>query len=234
MIKTKITAHRGYCKDHRENTLTAFIAALDLGCERIEFDIHLSKDKKLVVHHDYYALTSSGLSKPINEISYAELNREVPLLDEVLEITQDKVELEIELKGFSIEFADSVIKKIAQDNSLRRMEFTSPHPYMLSYFRAKYADIKLGMFVPPFSESIPQDISLEILVGDMNLGRIDVAHLPLREISKELVNTLRENRKFIHAANCNAREDLVEAYRLGVDQLSTDELELAMTVRGSL
>lgn len=234
MIRTKITAHRGYCKEHQENTLPAFLSAIDLGCERIELDIHLTKDKKLVVHHDYYVRTITNINKPIHQITLAEMGSEIPLLDEVLEILNDRIELEIELKGFSIDFAESIILKIAQNGTLKRMEFTSPHPFILSYLRTKYMNLKLGMFVPKFFDGIPKDIVLQIIVGSMNIGNVDVAHLSLDRIDKELVEVLHDQGKLVHVANCNTRENLKEAFQLGVDQLSTDELELALSIRNSL
>ena len=45
-------AHRGGADLWPENTLEAFARAIELGVDGIELDIHLSKDAKLVVHHD--------------------------------------------------------------------------------------------------------------------------------------------------------------------------------------
>lgn len=50
---TMIVGHRG-CRGLRpENTMAAFRHALDMGVDGIELDVHLTKDGKLVVHHDY-------------------------------------------------------------------------------------------------------------------------------------------------------------------------------------
>ena len=48
-----ISAHRGYWKDYPENSLPAIQAALDLGADRIEFDITKSDDGVLYLLHDY-------------------------------------------------------------------------------------------------------------------------------------------------------------------------------------
>ena len=46
-------AHRGARAFAPENTLPAFIKAVELGCPMIELDVHMSKDGEIVVHHDH-------------------------------------------------------------------------------------------------------------------------------------------------------------------------------------
>ncbi len=45
-------AHRGMVQDAPENTLGAFAAAIDAGCEGIEIDIRISGDGEVIVAHD--------------------------------------------------------------------------------------------------------------------------------------------------------------------------------------
>lgn len=47
----QIIAHRGYKAAYPENTLAAFRAAVDVGAHALETDIHLSKDKVVVLSH---------------------------------------------------------------------------------------------------------------------------------------------------------------------------------------
>ena len=49
---TAIFAHRGAKRIAPENTLPAFAAALEMGVDGIELDVHLSRDGRLVVIHD--------------------------------------------------------------------------------------------------------------------------------------------------------------------------------------
>lgn len=44
-------AHRGYKAAHPENTMGAFVGAVDVGAHAIETDIHLSKDGVVVLSH---------------------------------------------------------------------------------------------------------------------------------------------------------------------------------------
>lgn len=49
---TEIFAHRGASAHYFENTMPAFIAALESGADGIEFDVRLSKDEEVVIVHD--------------------------------------------------------------------------------------------------------------------------------------------------------------------------------------
>lgn len=44
-------AHRGYKAKHPENTMAAFVGAVDAGAHAVESDIHLSKDNVVVLSH---------------------------------------------------------------------------------------------------------------------------------------------------------------------------------------
>ena len=51
-MKQTFCAHRGVSALMPENTLPAFAASLALGADESEFDIRLTKDKKMVISHD--------------------------------------------------------------------------------------------------------------------------------------------------------------------------------------
>jgi len=53
-IHNKVIAHRGAWKNTgaSENSLAALQHAIDMGCEGAEFDVHMSADSALFIHHD--------------------------------------------------------------------------------------------------------------------------------------------------------------------------------------
>jgi glycerophosphoryl diester phosphodiesterase len=79
---TWVIAHRGASAYEAENSLAAFRAAIRLGADGVELDVHVTKDGATVVHHD----PSAG-SFPIAETRFRELrahklpNGERSLLD---------------------------------------------------------------------------------------------------------------------------------------------------------
>ncbi|TSI15085.1 glycerophosphodiester phosphodiesterase family protein [Brevibacterium aurantiacum] len=47
-----VIAHRGASADYPENTIPAFVAAIDQGTDMLEIDVHMNADGELVVIHD--------------------------------------------------------------------------------------------------------------------------------------------------------------------------------------
>ena len=57
-------AHRGFSGRYPENTRVAFLKALRLGVDSIELDVHLTRDRELVVIHDSAVdRTTNGLGR---------------------------------------------------------------------------------------------------------------------------------------------------------------------------
>lgn len=51
--KIHVQAHRGACSEFAENTLPAFYRAVELKVDSIELDVHLTRDEKVIVYHDF-------------------------------------------------------------------------------------------------------------------------------------------------------------------------------------
>jgi glycerophosphoryl diester phosphodiesterase len=109
--------HRG-AKGHKpENSLIGFQKAIDLHVDRIELDVHLSADDELmVIHDDTIDRTTDGKGF-VNQFSLPELKRfriekehHIPTLSEVLNLIDQKCEINIELKSY--ETADKVVDLI--------------------------------------------------------------------------------------------------------------------------
>lgn len=68
-----LAAHRGDRKKHPENTMPAFEAALALGCDMIETDLHMTADGVLVIMHDRSAKRTAGVDRYIDQMTLAEV-----------------------------------------------------------------------------------------------------------------------------------------------------------------
>ncbi|MGV6989778.1 glycerophosphodiester phosphodiesterase [Testudinibacter sp. P80/BLE/0925] len=68
-------SHRGYSSRYPENTMPAFEAALAAGTHTVELDVHMTKDEKLVVHHDFTIDRVSTGSGYIEQMTLAELQQ---------------------------------------------------------------------------------------------------------------------------------------------------------------
>ncbi|OUR96875.1 hypothetical protein A9Q84_11095 [Halobacteriovorax marinus] len=154
-------AHRGL-HDHEspENSLASFKKGMALG-HALEFDIHLTKDKKLVVFHDKNTQRMCTVSKEISQSNYSELrdlkllktNEGIPLLEEVLSLVNGKVPLLIEIKD---DGPDGVLEKElikVMDKYHGQFAIQSFNPWSLKHLRALKEDYTLGMLSGSFKYS---------------------------------------------------------------------------------
>lgn len=110
-----IIAHRGFSGIAPENSISAIKAAIDIGVDFVEIDIHLSKDRVPVVIHDSHVHRTTNALHPhkVHSLSIAELKaldagawfhpkytgEKIPTLLEVLELSWNSVGLMIEIKA---------------------------------------------------------------------------------------------------------------------------------------
>ncbi len=95
---TKIFGHRGAAGSFPENTMPSFLAAIDLGADGIELDVHLSQDGIPVVIHDETVDRTTNGKGFVKDLNYSKLQSLdasyrfpaqsgkafIPLLEEVL------------------------------------------------------------------------------------------------------------------------------------------------------
>ena len=114
MHAVQIIAHRGASSDAPENTLSSFKLGYQQQADADECDIHLTKDRQIVVIHDADTARTSGVTNQIGEQTLAELrvldfgrwgpwrdrgfSERIPLLEEVLAVIPEGKRLFIEIK----------------------------------------------------------------------------------------------------------------------------------------
>jgi glycerophosphoryl diester phosphodiesterase len=109
----KIIAHRGFSSRAPENTMAAFLAAIEFGVDGLELDVHRSKDGELVVCHDERVDRTTNGKGNISDLTWEELRQldaggwfdsrfageRLPLLSWVLpEVKRAGILINIELK----------------------------------------------------------------------------------------------------------------------------------------
>ena len=136
-----IMAHRGYSAAAPENTLPAFELAIDRGCTAAELDVQMTADGVVIVLHDSNLRRTTGLSKPVWEVTYDEIKdldngsffskkyagTTIPTLDQVLKLCKDRLFLNIEIKrtGHDQGITQKVIDIILENDFLDQCDITS-------------------------------------------------------------------------------------------------------------
>lgn len=103
-------AHRGASSTHPENTLPAFVEAVALGCEMVEFDVRATADGALFILHDSSVDRTTNSSGQIWDLSCEEVRRldasaghegfgevQIPTLSEVLNALPPSMEFNIHI-----------------------------------------------------------------------------------------------------------------------------------------
>lgn len=241
-MRPKIIAHRGDKEQFPENTLASFRSAIKKGADAIELDTHITKDGKIIVHHDYYlgktnngeGVISDKDSKYIQSLDAGSwfledfANERIPFLEDLFKEFGSSIEYEIELKGYSQRFLETVLELARKHSLLDNIEFTSPHPYALTRMRALESNVKTGSFIQPYPSWMLPELGEAIVIGNVEFGNINVAHCPLFILSQEFTRKLQSAGITVHAADCDTKELLTKAIELGIDQFSTSKLDLAL------
>lgn len=169
-----IIAHRGIHNEAiPENSMKAFSLALKKNIP-IEFDVHILKDKNIVVFHDDNLKRMTNKDKFIKECTYEEIkdlklkntDEKIPLLKDVLKLVDGKVLLDIELKmdvtDHSLE--DSLIEILKDYNGeviLKSFDFKK-----VKYLK-KHTNYKIGLLIKRmsgFKDFIIRNINFNIMI----------------------------------------------------------------------
>jgi len=205
-----LLAHRGLSQ-HRsgldENSVQAFIEALNAGCTHIESDVHATKDGVAVLFHDDDLDRVAGRALKISELTFSELSAivlengsQVPSLEEVLASFPD-LKINLDIKSFG-----GVLPTVAV---IERLE--AHHRVLVSSFslRRRKRAIRLLSRSVATSASAPEVLALWVShrLGGIGFGRIasglDALQIPLRQgpvnlSSASFIRRLRKHNLEVH------------------------------------
>jgi glycerophosphoryl diester phosphodiesterase len=159
-------AHRGASHQAPENTLAAFLLAVELGADGIELDVQLSRDGEIVVIHDFVLETTTDGTGPVRERTLAELKelearrrsadpyagQQIPTLQEVIDTVGDRLLLNIELKTASWRddgLAGAVVQAIEDNHLLDRTVVSTFNPLALRRVSKLNPNIRTGLLYAP-------------------------------------------------------------------------------------
>jgi glycerophosphoryl diester phosphodiesterase len=157
-----IFAHRGARRAAPENTLPAFAAALDMGADGIELDVHRSADGHLVVIHDFAVDKTTDGTGVVEQMTFAELMQldagshfapefagtRIPTLEAVLDLVADRCRINIEIKSidpYGDDASDAVAALVRRRNLYDQVIVSSFNPITLIKMRHLDARIVLGV-----------------------------------------------------------------------------------------
>ena len=156
-----VVGHRGASDRAPENTLASFEAAIAIGVDAIELDVHLSRDGHLVIIHDQNLARTTNGRGLVHEHSLAELKaldagswfgpsfagERIPTFEETLVRIGPRVPLQVEIKGATDGVTEATIAALRAHGLLDTSMITSFHLGLLPLVRALAPSVQIGALV---------------------------------------------------------------------------------------
>ena len=248
MAKPLIVARCGDQQNAPESTLPAFESAIAKGADTIELDVAMTKDGELVVHHDYRLGRTDNGSGYIGDYTLAELKgldaggwfdtkfagERIPTLNEVLTLGKGSIRFEIDMRTPTLPFLKRLIDEVVRFGVVDDVELTSSHVPLLLHVKRINPRLRTGVFFRPLPDWMEPALGQQHAIGWMVLTDAQVAHLPSSLIEEVFMQRLHENNFLVHGSNLNNEEEIRRAVILGIDQFSTDRLDMALSIREEL
>jgi glycerophosphoryl diester phosphodiesterase len=141
-----VVAHRGAWGEFPQNSLQALAAAIDTGCEMAELDVRRTRDGQLVAVHD-----ARVGGTPVSALDHDQLKArlapgQAPLLQEMLELAEGRIELDIELKEAG--YVQAVLPMLRELNPAQYV-LTSFLDEVLTAVRGITPQTRTGLLVGP-------------------------------------------------------------------------------------
>jgi glycerophosphoryl diester phosphodiesterase len=204
--------------------MAAFEAAFEIGCDGVELDVQLSKDKQWIIYHDS---SLGGLSINKTELAVLikkskEIDIELATLREVLDKFQNNT-LNLEIKPSSFEVGVLLGKFFKKHGNRKYHYITSFKPQTLFGLKSSVKVIRMG-YITHFIRMK----QLKKLNSDLNLYTVN----PLHNITfKHQVYQLMNLGVKIQPWTVNSAKSIEKFINLNVDSIITDKPKLAISVR---
>ena len=221
MGKILSIAHRGAKGYLPENTLEAFKKGFELGCDGVEFDVHLSADGEIIVIHDATIDRTTNVQGLIKELTLAQIksasihNAEIPTLSEVLNITPKECLVNIELKsGDTVAPVTDLLKRYkAEGWSYDKFLVSSFDWIALKELRELNPEVPLGVLT---------ETDLDLAVAYAEFLQAESIHAYYHLLTAENVMEIKQKGLKVFAWTINEPADIAKIKSYQVTGIITD------------
>lgn len=213
----KIFAHRGASGHYPENTLQAFTAALNSGCDGIELDVFLHAGELIVIHDRQVDRTTNGKGY-LDDFSPAALKQldagngeSIPTLWQVLQLCANRLEINIELKGHDTAAPVVALLQQAQQQLGLRLDtilLSSFHHPLLQQLKALNPFLRLAVLISHYpADGVEIATRLGAIALNCDRGFVDAA----------LVEAAHQAKLRLYVYTVNQRREMLALQAIGVD-----------------
>ena len=221
-----VIAHRGYwSRGGIENTIDAFLRAVETGCEMIELDLRQTADGKIVVFHDAKLenkLLSEMDSKNLQDIAY-EKGIDVPFFEDVLEALAGKIMIDIEIKDPGIE--KEVLLQTSAIMPGRTYLISSYDISILKKIRKLDSSVQIGWVVGERNYIIFKILKMFTFFRATIWNWINYLIPEYKYVDSKLVNTCQNLGIELLCWTVNSSQEMIRLSNLNIAGIITDEPE---------
>lgn len=230
----QITAHRGSSKEAPENTIPAFELAIAQMADYIELDVQKTRDGKIIVLHDKSFKRTTGINLSPWNLDYQAVcsldagsymgeeftNTKIPTLEEVMQLCQDSVMLNIELKnnGHDDNLVEDVVALIEAYHFENQCVLTSTSLMYLKQVKEQNPNLETGYILSTAYGSFYDNDAVDFFSVSSGI------------LNEKIVKQIHESGHEVHAWTVNSKTELERMKLLGVDNVITDYPVLAREI----
>ena len=234
-----VIAHRGLATAAPENTIPAFQAAVDVGADILETDVHLSKDGDVIVAHDPVLDRVAGRPGLVSDFTTAELagidlgGVGFPTLVEVLTaFPEARFNIDLKVPDVVPAFVDVIRQLDATPRVLVASFDENTRSAAVSQLDGVATSAtKKHLFPSLTAAALGNTTRLASVLGNVDAVQIPPSYWGIPLVTKRFVRQLTTLGKHVHVWTINDPKKMQEFYRLGVTGIVTDRADLAIEVR---
>ena len=236
-----VIAHRGASLHAPENTISAFRLAVEQGADAIEFDVKLSRDSYVVIHHDMTLNRTTTGKGRVKDHSLEELRRldagvkfdrefageSIPTLLEVAERFKNAILLNIELTNYNDpldKLPSRVLKLIQETDSIERVLISSFNPFALRAIRQMSVEARTALLLGP---KLPNIIQRWL----QRIAPHEDLHPHQGIVTEAMIARVHRSNGRVNAWTVNEFSQMVELLEGGINGIITDDVEMAVRAR---
>lgn len=237
--KPLIIAHRGATySGYPENSIPAIQKAVDDGCDGIEMDVRLTKDKELILFHDIRLerLTRNGRgmvrAKTLEQLKQFHLKNPlvdtfIPTLAEALEFLKNtslliniEIKSEMPVRG---KIEQRVVDLVYRYGVQSRVVISSFNPLVIKKTQKIDPTIRTGFIFEKRLPKFNQRLATGLIVNSW--------HPQFKGITSLTIQRAHIQNCAVYAWTVNEEKDILRMIELGVDGIITDRPDIAAAVR---
>jgi len=228
-FQVSIIAHRGDKKLYQDNTLLSFQKAIEAQAAYVELDVHLTKDKEIVVIHDYstkstgggvdYLIAQTDL-KILKTVDMGQGER-IPTLRQVFEICKGKIGVQVEIKVHGV--AQKLLELIKEFNMEDDVLISSFQHGEIADFKRIAPNIPAATLEPTKSSALKATFSREIFVKNAQNLKADGIHPFTKFVNAKLCRKAHEAGLFINPWTVDDSKEWRRIIDAGVDGIITND-----------